>query len=119
MLLINSVSSRYRSFLIIIILLIVSWSRVCIIESQQYTLCIGLSNTCFKTMQLLVPCRDGRSYLLTHEAIMVSDVTECLLTLYVVDLDSLLVSTAKRFSMQGKSAISHSARSHLFCTQRF
>ena len=45
---------------------------------------------------------------------MVSDVTECLLTLYVVDLDSLLVSTTERLSMQGKSAISHSARSHLF-----
>ena len=44
----------------------------------------------------------GGSYLLTHEAIMVSDVTECLLTLYVVDLDSLLVSTAERERERGK-----------------
>ena len=31
---------------------------------------------------------------------MVSDVTECLLTLYVVDLDSLQVSTTERVSKE-------------------
>ena len=36
------------------------------------------------------------SYLLPHEAIMISNVTERLLTLYVVDLDGLLVSTEER-----------------------
>ena len=82
---------------------------MCIIESQQYTLCIASSIKHFKTMQfqLTVTCLvgvegegTGGPYLLTHEAIMVSDVTECLLTLYVVDLDRLLVSTAKRFSKE-------------------